>query len=304
MNSNSEIEAIQHHEKTRGYRREARLESERNTMNDSRSAKPYDQEFVNKLIEDFITSDYAPSEMLDSTSGFMPTNASKLIVTRLKTALEQNMSLALVHGPAGVGKTMSVKVFTERYAGDRRALYVRAHPEFAPSALLEELAIGLRMTRVSRFRTLIGLIREALERSPSVIVIDEAQLCPRATLETVKYLADETGALFVLVTTDEFVSDVRRWRDIESRIGIVAGISAMDESEQAQVFAESGFSRSALRAIHETTGGVMRDIKRLVQQVDKFLALNASKGMTRELIEPRHVVSIATKVNLSAKRRR
>jgi DNA transposition AAA+ family ATPase len=254
--------------------------------------------FISKLIEEFVASDYA-ADILDTTAGFMPTSGSKLIVSRLKTALEQGMSLALVHGPAGVGKSVATKVFVERYATERRAMHVRSHPDFSPSALLDEIAIGLRMTRVSRFRTLLGMVREALERQPSVIVIDEAQLCGRSTLECIKYLSDETKTMFVLVTTDEFVNDVRRWRDIESRIGMIAGITALSKTEFADLYADSGFSKQALTAIHDATDGVLRDVQRLITQLDKFVEINASRGTTRTALGKIHILEVAKKVNLT-----
>lgn len=261
-----------------------------------------DKETMDKLIAEFMASDYA-IVVDDISTGFMTTSGSQLIVGRLKTALEQEMGLALVHGPAGVGKTMATKKFCEHYASERRAWHMRAHPGFSSAALLDEIAIGLRMTRISRFRVLLGMVREALTIQPSVIVIDEAQLCDRETLETIKYLGDETKTLFVLVTTDEFVNEVRKWRDIESRIGIVAGITALTRKEFLSLYKDSGFTRAVLDVIFEATEGVLRDIQRLTKQLDKFVEFNTNKGATRDMMSKKDILELTKKVNLTGGQR-
>lgn len=255
-------------------------------------------EGVSALIENILENELMGVTLPDDTGDFVPTYASRTILARLRVAVQENFAFAIVHGPAGAGKTITTKWFVAN--GDH--IWMRAHPEFSPPSLLDELAINLRMSRVRQFRSLIAMVKDALSLKPRVIVIDEAQLMGRETLETAKYLADETGSTFVLVTTDEFVGTIRRWRDIESRVGVVAGIGPMPKAEFLALYAESGFAKGTLEEIHALAGGIMRDILRLIRQVDYLVKANAEKGLTRSAFTGAQVRVAAQKLNLAGGR--
>lgn len=253
---------------------------------------------VSAMIANLLESELMGVTLPDDTGDFVPTQASRIILARLRVAVQEGFPIALVHGPAGAGKTITTKWFVE----NGQHVWLRAHPEYSPPSLLDDLAVSLRMTRVRQFRALIGMVRDALSLQPRVIAIDEAQLMGRETLETLKYLADETGSTFILVTTDEFVSTIRRWRDIESRVGVVAGVGPMQRKEFMELYAESGFQKDALEEIHTLAGGIMRDILRLVKQVDHLVRLNADRGLTRAAFTGKQVRAAAQKLNLAGGR--
>jgi hypothetical protein len=252
---------------------------------------------VNTIIHNLLSADLPEGWISDQASdSFVPTVASRTILSRLRDAAEQHYGFAIVHGPAGCSKTITTKFFVERGGH----MFIRAHPEFSPTALLEEIAIGLRITRTRNFRALISMVRESLAARPKIIAIDEAQLATRQTLETMKYLADETNSTFVLVTTDEFVQAIRRWRDIESRVGVTAGVGNIPKKELLELYLDSGFHPEVVGVIHELCGGIMRDVLRLEKQIDAVIGANET--LTREVIIPDHVRAISTKLNLSGGR--
>jgi DNA transposition AAA+ family ATPase len=255
-------------------------------------------ENITRLIDSVIEGELMGVTLPDDTGDFVPTHASRVILSRLRVAEVEKFGFAVVHGPAGTGKSITTKWFVEQ----NDHVWLRAHPMYSPPSLLDDLAVSLRMTRVRKFRDLIGMVRDALILKPRIIAIDEAQLAIRETLETAKYLADETNSTFILITTDEFVSAIRRWRDIESRIGVVAGIGPMPKKEFLELYAESGFQKPTLEEIHSLAGGIMRDILRLVKQVDHLCRLNAEKGVTRAGFTDNQVRAAAQKLNLAGGR--
>jgi DNA transposition AAA+ family ATPase len=251
------------------------------------------------LIDELLATELPDGwNFISASSSFIPTSASKTILSRLKVAVDNKFGFAIVHGPAGGGKTITTRFFVEQ--GEH--IYLRAHPEYSPPALLEEIAVNLRMTRVKQFRTLIAMVRDVLAARPRVIAIDEAQLANREVLETCKYLADETESTFILVTTDEFVSGLRRWRDIESRVGVVASIGGIPKKEFVELYKDSGFQNVTLEEIHHLAGGIMRDILRLTTQVDHLIGLNKDRGLERRLFSAAQVRVAAKKLNLSGGR--
>jgi DNA transposition AAA+ family ATPase len=140
------------------------------------------------------------------------------------------------------------------------------------------------------------MIRDALLLRPRAVFVDEAQLMDRPTLETAKYLADETGSTFVLITTDEYAPQIRRYRDIESRIGTVAQIGPVSAAELVDIYGSSGYTRTALEEVHRLTGGILRDVVRLIKQMDTLVELNQ---IPKGAITPAHVRRLASRLNLA-----
>ncbi|NJK42964.1 MAG: hypothetical protein HC933_00700 [Pleurocapsa sp. SU_196_0] len=72
----------------------------------------------------------------------------------------------------------------------------------------------------------------------------------------------------------------------------------MNLDEFTELYLESGFSKDTLREVHALAGGVMRDVVRLVRQIDHVIDLNAPK-LERQGITPKNVKAIASKLNLT-----
>nr|WP_279231915.1 AAA family ATPase [Thermus hydrothermalis] len=198
----------------------------------------------------------------------------------------------MVVGPAGVGKTHTCRY----WAVAHEAPWVRAQPSYSPAALLEDLAVELRITRTKTFRVLLSMVRDALLLRPRVVFVDEAQLCDRPTLETIKFLGDETGSTFVLITSEEFAPLIRRHRDIESRIGTVATIGPVSLKELRVIFADAGYTPEVLGEVHALTGGILRDVVRLLRLMDQVAEQN---GVPKASFRPAHVRRVAGRLNLA-----
>ncbi len=231
----------------------------------------------------------------DPRDGFIPTEGAKALLGHLHLVAQEGFPLALVVGPAGVGKTLTCRY----WAREHEAPWVRAQPSYSPAALLEDLAVELRITRTKTFRVLLSMVRDALLMSPRVTFVDEAQLLDRPTLETVKYLADETGSSFVLITSEEFEGHIRRHRDIESRIGTVARIGPISLQETQAIYRDSGYSPEVLAEVHTLTGGILRDIVRLMRQMDRVVEWSGERGLTKAAFTPAHVRRVASRLNLA-----
>lgn len=244
---------------------------------------------------EFMDTMYAALPEMDDDVQFIPTSQAKIILARVDLARKEKFNFGLIYGPAGSGKTTTVKWYAEKHGGH----YIRAYPNFDASNILESIANAMRITKVKNYRSMISMVEDVLRtKGGALFVIDEAQLATRNALEVMKYISDETGATFILLTTGEFVGGIRRWRDIESRIGVTASISALSLEEFYLLYSESGFSREVLEQIHKFSGGVMRDVLRLIRQIDHIISLNSDK-LARAAITPRLVKAGADKLNLS-----
>jgi len=231
----------------------------------------------------------------DPRDGFIPTEGARALLGHLNLVAQESFPLALVVGPAGVGKTLTCRY----WAREHEAPWVRAQPSYSPAAFLEDLAVELRITRTKVFRVLLSMVRDTLLMTPKVVFVDEAQLMDRPTLETVKFLADETGSSFVLITSEEFEGSIRRHRDIESRIGTIARIGPISLQETLAIYQDSGYPHETLAEVHTLTGGILRDIVRLMRQIDRVVDFNAERGLTRAVFSPANVRRVASRLNLA-----
>ena len=61
----------------------------------------------------------------------------------------------------------------------------------------------------------------------------------------------------------------------------------------------AGLPKASRQKVYELTGGVMRDVLRLVKQIDRTIARNADKGLSRANFTAKAVVAVAQKLNLA-----
>jgi DNA transposition AAA+ family ATPase len=249
-------------------------------------------------IDALLAEDIDSALLEEVDEDFIYTSASRTIISRLDAARRNRYAFVLISGPAGSGKSMTVR----EYARDKDVGYIRCYPDFGPADLLGELVGYLALNKVSGYRMTLSMIRTALAQRYRMIVLDEAQLIGRKGLETAKYLADEANVTFVLVMTSEFVDRLKGWRDIDSRTGVAAAVEPIGLTEFRALFDDSGFEAATLDEIHKLTGGVMRDVTRVVRLLDEIVEINTSKGLTRDQLLPRHGRLCAQKLNLRGDR--
>lgn len=264
-----------------------------------------DPKQLDEALRVILENELGDFSLEDPTEGFVQTKATKVIASRLRDAVEDQFPFALVTGPAGCSKTITTRRFIQKLREDQADLHtawIHAQPDFQPQPLLEHLASNLFISQSRLFRLLLPIVHQALSTRRMVAVIDEAQRMPRESLEVLKYLADESGSTFILVCTEDYARQLRRWRDIESRIGVVADAKPVELGELQVMQAVVGFEPKAVERIHQLTGGVMRDVLRLVRQIDRVITKNSDKGLERATFAPKHVSTAAQKINLAGGR--
>ncbi|MCL6529666.1 MAG: AAA family ATPase [Meiothermus ruber] len=246
-------------------------------------------------------------------AGMVPTETVGLIWRKLAFAVNNNVRFVLIHGPAGVGKTESVVEFCRdprkalakipggmEVPADFQFTYMQVKPETDASAFIFDLAQTLKTSNTHTMRYLITIVREYLSANPRLIVLDEVQRMNRNALDVAKYMADATGSTFALIMTDEFVSRIRRWRDIESRIGVVVQVVPASAEEVIKIYSHRGWKKTTLRRIHSLTGGIMRDVVRLIALLEKAASLS---GVGVDVFEPHHAEAAAKELYLGDKTR-
>jgi len=163
-------------------------------------------------------------------------------------------SIAVVYGPAGLGKTIAAN----RYAQScdyQSVVHVKAS-EFCktPTAVLELItdtlgAFGHSYRVDSLMRT---IIREM--RAPALVIIDEAQHLAMATLDGLRHLLDEGGIGLALVGNEVVFTQIARGRramfaQLESRVGMYLSLTRPEPGDLDAVLASWGVAGREARAV-------------------------------------------------------
>lgn len=122
---------------------------------------------------------------------YIPTSISEDVYKLIRYCqLEKGM--VIIHGDAGIGKTKGAEKFVRENPAS--SIYLQATPSSGTlGSLLKMLARALRILETRSKLDLLFAIREKLEGTKKVIIIDEAQHLKLNALEEIRTLSDPSA---------------------------------------------------------------------------------------------------------------
>lgn len=234
------------------------------------------------------------------------------------TALPQGVAgLRVVIGTLGSGKSLLAELLLTRLPATVRVIRLR-QPRIDALALLETLGAALGAETGGNAALLGERIEQALaaERAQgraALLLVDEAQQLPDATLEQIRLLVNARAAgqpllQVLLLATPTLPARLARaeLRAFAERIDDLQHLQPLDADDtrayvQHRLAVAGGsphlFSRLALRALHQASGGQPRLINRIAERA---LKLTAAAGYT---VADENMVRRAARAVLPAARR-
>ena len=230
--------------------------------------------------------------------------------------------IGLCYGPAGVGKTLSARQYTNwdlveshlTYPTCRepvsheiarcRTLFYTPAVVNSPRQLLDDI--------LHSSRCLSALVAEAERPQPEglslhliwqqadrveLILVDEADWLKTTTLEQVRALYDQRQIGLVLIGMPGLEKRLSRYPQLYSRVGFVHHYRPLSTTETQQVLhhqwsqhllgLEQGecADAEAIAAIIRMTGGNFRLLERLLSQIGRILRINELDLVTKEVVE-------------------
>lgn len=171
---------------------------------------------VENKIEEFLTAAEEQAAVTEKAlpyrpiQDYIPTTISEDVYKLIRYCqLEKGM--VIVHGDAGIGKTKGAEKFVRE--NPMASIYIQATPSSGTMGnILKLLARALKIPETRSKLDLMLNIREKLEGTNKVIIIDEAQHLKLNALEEIRTLADpntitgQTGTGIVLIGNTEVYS--------------------------------------------------------------------------------------------------
>lgn len=228
--------------------------------------------------------------------GFRPTRTFNDIVAGIALGKRIGANLVLISGLNGAGKTTALRVYAD---ATEATDFWEARAGYNAKAVLKDIAQLLPITMGEGWRLQTSAVIQYLVEHPRVFLIDEAQRLDYHSLDLLKYVADNTGSMFVLSASPSLATRIERWPDISSRCPVRVEVTAISVSEFVELWQNEGWSLDALEEIHKLSRGVMRTISALFRVLDDYriaVAEASNDDVPRHVFGPEHVRRIAAGV--------
>jgi DNA transposition AAA+ family ATPase len=251
--------------------------------------------------------------------GFIPTETATTVFDACETACEEG-EIAIVMGDPGVGKTEALKEFQRRFNAPppkskiekevqahtdprpvRRVIYYPVIFRMRPKTLLQELARQLNVAATGTAAEIAGRLIDSIRRTPTLLVIDEADHLDVPSLESLRHLHDQTGVGLVLAGTKklELLFTGGGQRSVElaqlySRVGYRVEVHGCTTNELKTILTQAFGGEVRDDVIHEFSercGSSMRLVSKLLARTRKIL------DMTRCALVPAVVRRAADKTS-------
>ncbi|MDI9246669.1 AAA family ATPase [Marinobacter sp. CHS3-4] len=223
----------------------------------------------------------APFALTPNTRYFLRARSHSDALELLLVALKEREGFIKITGEVGTGKTLLCRLLLNELEQEAYTAYI-PNPHLTPETLYEAVAeeLGVDVSACGNTHQVLKalndrLIALAMEQRPVVLVIDEAQAMPEATIEALRLLTNlETESIrllqVVLFGQPELDELLKRdsLRQLRQRITFQYRLAPLDKVLVAQYLrhrlAQAGynggelFSSPALRLITRSSGGIPR----------------------------------------------
>lgn len=252
------------------------------------------------------------------SESYFASSTHQSALLKLRFLVDHRRGAGLLVGPSGAGKTCLLQALLPDNDAKTSTVLRIVYPLMSPVELLSYIVTELGQDQPSVTGTTVDvLLKQLVERlrtlttqgRPAVIVIDDAHaISDRQVFQSLQLLLNlqqHSGVEFTLILAGqpELVAITRRLPQLDDRIAIPCVLTAMSIAETAAYVrhrlqvagaTEEVFSRAALHAIHELSGGLPRRINRLC---DFALLVGFAEGLG--LIDAEHIEGVSAELSLT-----
>lgn len=241
---------------------------------------------------------------------FFRTEAHEEAFVKLKSCIDDNVSIGLCTALSGTGKTLLSQILlTELDLKRCKPVLILVYPSMSPTALLREIAAELQLEDApanARTAQLVSLIQDEimrlhLESVKLVLIIDEVHFLSAQALHLLRTLSNieipSRKLLTILLFGEEtFLKRMHRpgYRALFSRMFIRTKLRPLNENEVEQYIkfrlltggaALELFDPKTFPLIHRMTGGIPREVNRLCHNTLMWTASHRRQQVTVKIIE-------------------
>ena len=277
------------------------------------SSQEMEHERCDRIYTDFFNLKGAPFSITPDPEFLFLSETHRSVIEKIQYGIQSRMGFMLLTGEVGTGKTTLCRALLDLLQGDIRTVYV-INPSLGSqellSGILDDLGIAYPMN-ASKKELIDRLNRFLLankNESPVVIIVDDAQTMPTATLEDLRLLSnletDKTKLLqMLLVGQPELLTnlDQPQMRQLKQRVAVSCHLDYLTVDEvggyiERRLFIAGNqgqirFSPKVFKQIHRQSGGVPRVINKICD-----MALIAAYAANSYIVHSEHLKAAASEL--------
>lgn len=196
--------------------------------------------------------------------------------------------LAVVHGPAGRGKTEAC----QWYAVNKGGRYLVANAMWSERWMLSDLYASLRGLKNAQFNQKKQAYEECLKLLMGYglpIFIDEANRIAQKTshLEVLRDLSDRSGVPIVFVDTDTILYRLQQREQFASRVSQVVPFKGLGRDEVKMIVSELtglGLDNDVADKLVSASDGYFRDLVVLLNHLSRAAKATGAKALNQEMV--------------------
>lgn len=246
-----------------------------------------DVDAIMRRIESFLKFEQAQKHAPKNVS-FCETKNAKIVLDLCNYATAMHC-MAMITGPAGVGKSIALKEFCKQHDN---AIYIYINSTMHPKIFLSEIARRVKADYKVGINDLFVNVGEKLRGTNWVLLVDEAHKAGRQMLEIARELHDlaDVGVLFSgSRMLYERITGLRRGkydRDYDQIYSRLQRYHDLDylEIEDTLMILQTVFPEADEKIAeyaHNIAGGVGRNLKNIV----RLAQMSGNKKVTRAAID-------------------
>lgn len=191
--------------------------------------------------------------------------------------------IGLCWGQAGRGKTLAAK----RDHADHGRIYLHVRQDWTQTAFLQSLAFEACGQRPATSNRCKDAIVAALDTSPRMIVVDEADRLHLGRIEDLRDIHNEAGVAVMLIGEEELLGLLGERRRVWSRVVQEVEFRPATEEDVATFCAEAAdldVSPEACALIQRRTEGDMRLIRNMALHLEEAARARQADKATVEMV--------------------
>jgi DNA transposition AAA+ family ATPase len=226
-------------------------------------------------VENWLARQIERQQRTVIESDFVHTSIAKKVFEYAEYCLLEN-EIGVVYGPAGLGKTFSVKEF---HRLNPSTILIEADLGYTAKVLFQEMHKIVGLDGHGSIHSLFEDVVSRLKGTDRMIIVDEAEHLPYRALELLRRVYDKAGVGILLIGMPTLIGNLRgkrgEYAQLYSRVGVKCALQVLDPSD-TELFVKNALpgSNGIHKTFHQVANGNTRVLSKLIRRSIRMSEIN------------------------------
>jgi len=200
-------------------------------------------------------------------------------ITNAIAIAHEERDIAVIAGPAGVGKTTAIRSYAER--NPNAVVLIEVDESMNKVSIIQELADRLGLDRKGSHTELVRRVCATLAERDLVVIIDEADYLNDGALELARRVVNDKGRSgLVLVGLQRLVFRIKNLKNdhqqLASRVGVLLEVEELKAADAERIVKSvwPELEKDAISAFVNVADGSVRALAKLIDRAHRAAVAN------------------------------